>query len=189
MMLLMRLLFVLCAISVTVAARGASFSEENRSTDSSPAAPPRICEIRQKAWCIYQDGSEITDHQKINTDYPNDHIWSMHDTHTPKSVLVIFEPNGCREGFSDKVSALGFNENVQWQGKSWDQMRIRLRSDGSCDLRLLVPLYGRDPLEWAFSVGRGLIAACGDENCTNITPTPADVTDVYQEQFRRQGKE
>ncbi len=184
----MKLFFALWAIIFTVAARGEALANANKSTDSSPAAPPRICEIRQKAWCIYQNGSEITDHQKTTTDYPDDHIWSMRDVHQPRSVLVIFEPNGCREGFSDKVSALGFNENVQWQGKTWDQMRIRLRSDGSCDLRLLVPVYDADPLEWAFSVGRGLIAACRDEKCTNITPTPADVTDAYREKFRRDGK-
>lgn len=173
---------------VAVVTSGAALASEKEVADSSLTAPPRICEIQQKAWCIYQDGSEITDHQKTTTDYPDDHIWSVRDVHNPNSVLVIFEPNGCREGFSDEVSALGFNKDVEWRGRKWDQMRIRLRSDGSCDLRLLVPVYDGNPLEWAFSVGRGLIAACKDEKCTNVTPTPADVTDVYRESFKRAEK-
>lgn len=187
-MLSMRLFLALCVIFAAPASVASSASPVSavKLSGLSPAAPPRQCEIRQKAWCIYQDGSEITDHQKINRDNPNDHIWSMRDVYHQKSVLVILEPSGCRKGFSDEVSALGFDEGVQWQGKSWDQMRIRLRADGSCDLTLLVPLYDGDPLEWAFSVGRGLIAACRDDECTNITPTPADVTDIYRKQFRRE---
>ncbi len=188
MMLLMRLLLALCVIFAAPISE-ASLTPTVKSTGLSPAAPPRTCEIRQEAWCIYQDGSEITDRQKVSRDGPNDHIWSMRDIYHPKSLLVILEPSGCRKGFSDEVTALGFEEDVQWQGKAWDKMRIRLRVDGSCDLTLLVPLYDGDPLEWAFSVGRGLIAACGDDACTNITPTPADVTDIYRKQFRRERQE
>jgi hypothetical protein len=150
------------------------------------ASIPRTCEIRQEAWCIYQDGSEITDLQKIDNKNSNEHIWSMRDINHPYSVIIIFEPDGCRNGFSDKISALGFDENVKWRGRIWDQMRVRLRADGSCDLRLLVPLYNKDPLEWAFSVGRTLIAACADKMCKSIVPTLADVTDKYQKQFKRE---
>jgi hypothetical protein len=149
------------------------------------SAPPRKCEIRHEAWCIYQDGSEITDLQKVTNENPNEHIWTMRDVYHPQSVLVIFEPDGCRNGLADTVDALGFDKDVKWQGKAWDQMRVRLKVDGSCDLRLLVPLFDKNPLEWAFSVGRTLIAACGDEKCTGMTPTPADVTEKYREQFKR----
>jgi hypothetical protein len=148
--------------------------------------PPRVCEIRQRAWCIYQEGAEITDHQKIDGKNPNEHIWSLRDVYHPQSVLVIFEPEGCRKELADVVSAQGFDQGIEWQGKTWDQMRIRLRTDGSCDLRLLVPKYNKDPLEWAFSVGRALLAACADDACTGIQPTIADVTDKYKKQFKRE---
>lgn len=182
----MKLFFILWAIVFTVTAKGGTPANDSKSADSSPSAPPRVCEVQQKAWCIYQEGVEITDQQITNNS--DESIWTMRDVREPKSVLVIFEPSGCRKGFTDTVSALGFSENVQWQGKTWDQMRVRLRTDGSCDLRLLVPPYDGDPLEWAFSTGRALIAACRDEKCTNTAPTPADVTDVYRDKFKRKAK-
>jgi hypothetical protein len=149
----------------------------------SPTSAPRKCEIRQPAWCMYQELSEITD--RLETSGPRNHIWTMYDVDHRHSVLVILEPFGCRQGFADTVVALGFDENVGWQGKTWDRMRVRLRQDGSCDLTMLVPLFDGDPLEWAFSVGRALIMACRDEKCTPTAPTPADVTNQYRDRFRR----
>lgn len=154
----------------------------------SATAPPRQCEIRQKAWCIYQEGAEITDLQKTHNDHPGEHVWMIRDVYHPQSAIVVFEPEGCRRGFSDRVSAQRFDEGIQWHGRDWDQMRVRLRADGTCDLRLLVPVFDGSLLEWAFSVGRTLIAACPDEACTAIVPTPADVTDEYERRFRREGK-
>lgn len=157
---------------------------------ASPAAfgqsrpsPPRKCEIRQPAWCVYQEWSEITD--RLDTTGPRDHIWTIHDVDHPESRLVILEPFGCRTGFADTVTALGFDPDVRWKDKTWDRMRVRLRQDGSCDLTLLVPLFNDDPMEWAFSAGRASIMACRDEKCTPNKPTPADVTDKFREQFKR----
>ena len=148
-----------------------------------PAAPPRKCEIRQPAWCIYQDALKVV--RQLNKE-TREVVWVLSGPSRHDSELVIFEPGGCREGFADTVAVLSFRENIEWEQRAWDEMRVRLRENGSCDLRLLVPLFDRDPLEWAFSTGRGLIAACRDEKCAAITPTLSDVTDIYAKQFKRQ---
>lgn len=138
------------------------------------------------AWCIYQEGAEITNAQRIDHEDFNDHTWILRNAFRPYSQLVIFEPDGCRKGTANSVTALGFDQSVRWRGRLWDQVRVRLRSDGSCDLKLLVPLYDGDPLEWAFGTGRALLAACGDDRCTPIVPTIADVTSQYRSLFRRE---
>ena len=149
------------------------------------SAPPRRCEIRQKAWCIYQEGIEITNLQKLFPDDSYDHAWTLHDALYPYSQLVVFEPNGCREGFANTVTALGFEEQVKWRGKLWDQIRVRLISDGSCDLRLLVPMFDGQPVQWAFNSGPGMIAACMNEQCDGDSTTLTGVRDTYWNQYRR----
>lgn len=164
-----------------------TFSTELK-TSGTTSAPPRSCEIRQQAWCIYQEGVEITDSQRISNKDPGSHTWILQNVYSPKSTLIVFEPNGCRTGFADTVQAMQYIKNIEWREKIWDQIQVRLKSDGSCDLKLLFPLYDGNPLEWAFSTGRVLLAACKDEKCTPIEPTLADVTDQYQKLFKRDGK-
>jgi hypothetical protein len=149
---------------------------------TSLASPPRKCEIRETAWCIDQEASQITDRIGSGID---GRVWTIFDIDYPDSKLVVIEPSGCRRAFADTVVALGFEEAVTWQGEVWDRMQVRLRVDGSCDLSLLVPLPGGTSIEWAFSNGRTLITACRDDKCTPMEPTPADVTDQFREQFSR----
>jgi hypothetical protein len=176
---------IFLASTFMILSTGLASANEPR-TIGPASAPPKVCEIRQRAWCIYQEGAEITDTQRIDNDDPGDHTWILKDVRSPNSSLVIFEPDGCRIGFSDTVKAMEYTRNVKWKGRLWDQMQIGLRSDGSCDLKLLISPYDGNPLEWAFSTGRVLLAACSDEKCTPIMPTPADVTDKYIPLFKRQ---
>ena len=175
------------ALSITLAGISSSASafELIEQSNNAPAAPIRVCEIRQKAWCMYQEDSEITDQPVTERRDAGNHIWSMRSMYHPDDVIMIIEPDGCRNNFANEVRSLGFDENVKWHGRTWDGMRIRLRTDGSCDLQLLVSPYDGNPLEWAFSVGRLLIAACPDDKCTSIVPTPGDVTDKYRGRFMR----
>jgi hypothetical protein len=168
---------------MSISALANAASTEQAESGPKPAAPPPKCEIRQPAWCIYQGASEIVRRFDEKT---RDVVWILSGVPRPDSQLVVFEPHGCREGFADTVTSTGFEENFEWQHKSWDRVRVRLKADGSCDLTLLVPLFSNDPMEWAFSTGRGLIAACKDERCLPSAPTPADVTDKYRKQFRRE---
>lgn len=152
---------------------------------TSISSPPPECQMRQRAWCVHREGLEISWKALPNSQEEFAYAWSLRDPHYPNSPLIVFEPQGCREALADTVKAVGFEEGVTWEDKKWDQMRVRLRSDGSCDLKLLVPLNKNDPLEWAFSVGRVLIAACKDDACTPNAPTPADATDQYRPRFMR----
>jgi hypothetical protein len=120
-----------------------------------PSAPPRKCEIRQAAWCIAQGAWEITDRLIKHDKY--DHAWSVRGFYRPKAPLVVLEPSGCRDGFSDSLSAIQFDRRYAWEGKTWNRMIVRLRSDGSCDLEVLIPKYEDDPSAEAFFSGLPLV--------------------------------
>lgn len=153
--------------------------------NSSASMPPPVCEIRQRAWCIIQANSVISDTSGWeSTDPP--HTWRIHHRKQPGSNLVIFEPKGCRNGLADTVEAIRFSHGVTWEGNSWDEMQVRLRRDGTCDLILRVPVWTGDPLEWPFTEGRMNLVACKDEACSLNQPTIADVTAKYRS--LREGK-
>lgn len=150
---------------------------------ASAASVPFSCEIRQRAWCIQTGSVEITDRERMRGDDPPGSAWVLRDMNYPTSILVVFEPSGCRNGFADTVEAVSYERNVHWDAKSWEQMTVRLRSDGTCDLKLLLQPYRGDSSEWAFSTGTLLLAACKDEMCTPNGPTPADVTRKYRDEY------
>lgn len=127
------------------------------------SAPPRKCEIRLSAWCIAEGAYEIN--RRLANDSVHDRIWSLRGRFRPASKLVIFEPNGCKNGFSDALELLSFESGISWQDRSWDRLKVRLKSDGSCDLTILLPPDSSDPMEWAFSNGLLLVRPCNDEAC------------------------
>ncbi len=67
-----------------------------------------------------------------------------------------------------------------WEGASWDEILVRLRKDGTCDLTLRVPVWVEDSPDWPFKEGIVNLVACKDEACTLNQPTIADLTDKYQ---------
>jgi hypothetical protein len=186
-----KLKFILSAIGLIVLVFRATtvVSSDVAGQRVTPSSPPLNCEIRQRAWCIHNGSAEITELQPMAMSDPPGRAWMLRNTYNPASTLVILEPQGCREGLADTLSPVGLEHNVHWREKSWDQIGLRLRSDGSCDLKLLLPPFNGDADEWAFSQGRFLLQACRDEACTPAGPTPADVTQVYRESYmRKQGK-
>lgn len=126
-------------------------------------APARRCEIRSSAWCIAEGAYEIS--RQLASDSIHDRVWSMRGRFRPESKLVILEPNGCRSGFSNVLELSRFERDIEWQDRSWDRMLVRLKSDGSCDLTVLLPPYDGDPMEWAFADGLLLVRPCKDEVC------------------------
>lgn len=146
-----------------------------------PAAPPHKCEMRQPVWCIYQGASEVAD--RFAKDPVFSHVWTIRGFFKPQAPLVVLEPDGCRVGRSDAVSALGFDEHVPWEGKSWDRIRVRLKSDGSCDMQILVPLFATDPSGEAYFTGLALIQNCTDENCSG--QGLAGLRGQFESQYRR----
>ena len=121
-------------------------------------APARRCEIRLSAWCIAEGAYEIS--RQLANDSIHDRVWSMRGRFRSESKLVIFEPNGCRSGFSNALELTRFERDIEWQDRSWNRMLVRLKSDGSCDLTVLLPPYDSDPMEWAFSDGLLLVRPC-----------------------------
>jgi hypothetical protein len=145
-----------------------------------PAAPPRKCEIRQSAWCIDQGAFEITD--RLAQDSVHDRVWTLRGPFRPESKLVILEPNGCRSGFAETPVLSSYEQKVVWEGRSWDRIRARLKSDGSCDLEVLIPPFDGDPMEWAFSTGLMLVKACKDEACSG--ESLAELKPRFEKRFR-----
>lgn len=154
-----------------------------------PPEPPRKCVIQEKAWCIQEGAAvEITLAQREGRDEVNNNVWRLRDVRHPAFVMTIVEPEGCRRSYADSVQALGYSANVAWRGQVWDEMRVSLRTDGGCTLRILVTPYNGSDFEWAYSTGRLLLAACKDEGCDVLVPTIADVTSVYRDRFRGTAK-
>lgn len=146
-----------------------------------PAAPPRKCEIKQAVWCIEQGAFEIID--RLAQDSLHDRIWIVRGSFRPESKLVVLEPNGCRVGVSDMLSLSHYERDIKWEGRSWDRIRARLKSDGSCDLEVLMPAFDGDPMEWAFSTGLVLLKACADVECAG--QSLAELKSQFEKQFRQ----
>ncbi len=172
--------YVLAAVLSWVLLLGACASHAQSAV--APASPPRHCEIQYSAWCVDQGVFEIT--SRLAEDSVHDRIWILRGEFVPKSRLIVLEPNGCRSGHSDKLSLVNYESEVQWEGEKWERMRARLKSDGSCDLDVLIPASDGDPMEWAFSTGLMLVKSCVDEKCSG--PSLADLKP--QVEGRRQSK-
>ncbi len=145
------------------------------------AAPPRQCEIKQMAWCIQEGAFEIID--RIAEDGIHDRVWILRDSFRPESKLVVLEPNGCRTGRSDALSLLSYESGVTWEGRTWERVKARLKTDGTCDLEVLMPPFDGDPMEWAFSSGLILVGSCPDEACRG--PNLAQLKPKFEAQFRK----
>lgn len=145
-----------------------------------PAAPPRRCEIRLSAWCIAEGAYEIT--RQLANDSVHDRVWSMRGRFRPESNLVILEPNGCRSGFSDALELLKFERGVQWENRSWDRLQARLKSDGSCDLTVLLPPM--TAIQWSgrSQMGLLLVRPCKDDACESAGL--AELRPQFEKQFR-----
>lgn len=131
---------------------------------SAYAAPSIDCELRLGAWCITDGAHEID--RRLAQDSVHDRVWTLRGKLRPESKLIILEPNGCGGSKSDIQSLVEFQHGYKWDGRSWDQARLRLKSNGTCDLTVLFPAYSGDPLEWAILQGLRLIRPCGDEECS-----------------------
>ena len=128
-----------------------------------PAAPPRKCEVRQAVWCIYQGAWEITDRLVEHQKY--DRVWIVRGFFQPRAPLVVMEPNGCREGLADSATAIRFDSQFVWEGKSWNKMTVQVKKDGTCDLDILLPKAQSDPTGEAYFSGLPLLHTCATSTC------------------------
>jgi hypothetical protein len=127
------------------------------------SAPPRKCEIRQSAWCIQQGSFEID--IRTPSDGVHDRKWVLRGQFLSTSELTVLEPNGCRSGVSDTLRLIK-SEIHQVTSMDTQELIVRLKTDGSCDLVVSYPMLDSHPLEWAFRTGLTFIQACENERCT-----------------------
>lgn len=170
-------------IASMVGLLGSGFATASPTT-LAPAAPPSRCEIRLSAWCIAEGAYEIN--RQLANDSVHDRVWSMRGRSKPASKVIVLEPNGCKSGPSDALELLEFEQGVAWQNDSWDRIQVKLKSDGSCDLTILLPPYDGDPLEWAFSSGLPLIRPCNDEKC--IGAGIGELRSQFEKRYRERPK-
>ena len=134
---------------------------------ASASAPPRTCEIRQAAWCIYRDNVTVQHAPSANAKYHS--VWKIWGSYWKENPAVVLEPSGCRNGISDVVELVSSSSGFEWNDRSWDSNVVRLRSDGSCDLNLLSPPESADKRKTAFSAKLTLIQACQSDECAGPT--------------------
>lgn len=127
------------------------------------AAPPARCEIRLSAWCIAEGAHEVT--RQLADDRIHDRVWTLRGRFRPESTVVIFEPNGCKAGYSDVTELKAVDPGVEWRGRAWHRLHVALKSDGTCTLSILLPPDEGDSMEWAFTSGLPLVRACKDDAC------------------------
>ncbi len=145
------------------------------------SAPPLRCEIKLSAWCIVEGAQEIV--RQLATDSVHDRVWRLRGAFRPQSQLVVLEPNGCRSTTSDTLEFVAFDENVNWNSKKWDRLRVRLDTKGHCDLDILLTPDHDDSLEWAYSGGLKLLRHCTSEACEDSTI--AELKPKFESRFRR----
>jgi len=148
--------FILVGTNIAAADRGGQ-----------AVAPPRKCEIRLAAWCIYE--SDITIQHKPAQGAEYHSVWTLWGSYWRQHPAMILEPNGCRSGISNEMRLVTFDGRFRWQNKTWNSAVVRLKTDGTCDLRLLSPTVATDPDGAAFSATLSLIQACQTDECSGPT--------------------
>ena len=149
-----------------------------------PSAPSLRCEIRFSAWCIVEGAYEIN--RQLAGDSIHDRVWSVRGRFKPASKVIILEPNGCKSGSSDALELLKFEQGVRWENGSWDRIQVKLKSDGSCNLEILLPPYDGDPLEWAFASGLPLIRACENDVCDSASI--GELRSQFEQRYRKRSR-
>lgn len=144
------------------------------------AAPHVKCELQMTVWCIREGAKEIV--IKFSQQGTDRRAWIIRGFFQPQWPLVVLEPRGCREGVSDAVSILSFDDGVEWGQESWNRIRVRLKQDGSCDLDILVPYLSDDESGEAFFGGLALIQACTTSTCEG--PSIGRIRGELEERWR-----
>ncbi|HOY23165.1 MAG TPA: hypothetical protein PK002_08415 [Cellvibrio sp.] len=128
------------------------------------AAPERLCEIRQSAWCLLEGAEKIID-EKTETDSKYASVWYVSGPLDQNHGFYVLEPNGCRKGLSDSLNLVNYNDQVEWRNQQWRKIIFRLKNDESCDLEVLLPSAEIDKLGEAFSHTFLLIKSCNSNAC------------------------
>lgn len=122
-----------------------------------PQEPPLKCEVAHGAWCVVRGIGEIKFVARQNEQWNK---WSLYDNYWKREVGVVLETPGCNDTVADRVELIKIRANVLWEGSRWKEAVVSLRRDGTCELRLMVPLSDPIFVRKAASSLSGHIAAC-----------------------------
>jgi hypothetical protein len=122
-----------------------------------PQEPPIKCEVARGAWCIVRGVGEIKFVARQSEQWNK---WSLYDNYWKKEVGVVLEGTACSDTVADKVELIKVRPNVLWEGRRWKEAVVSLRRDGTCELRLMVPIDDPSFVRKAASSLSGHIAAC-----------------------------
>lgn len=170
------LLIILAALLSSCSANTADIADQEL-TAPAPSEPPLKCEITRGAWCFLKSPYELNFSHAQNEPY---FIWVVSEGMWADEAGVILEDDGCVEQPADTLEVIGGMRHVLWQETKWREVKVSLRKDGSCDLRLLVPLAENAPLDMAASALSTHISVCyrGEACAPNV------VADVVYPFFR-----
>lgn len=119
--------------------------------------PPMQCAIKRGAWCIISSNHTIT-YSGVH-DEPR-YQWHIAGDYWKDEPALILESKGCRDAVADDNQIVETNSEVTWEGKRWREVVVRLRKDGTCELRLLAPTFDQVELDAAASRLSTNIAVC-----------------------------
>jgi hypothetical protein len=119
--------------------------------------PPLQCEISRGAWCIIKGVGEIRLEEGRDGKWNK---WTIVDRYWNREVGLIFEEISCADTEADRIEIVHVRSNVRWEQGLWNEATVSLRKDGSCELRLMVPVSDQEFRKKAASSLSGHIAAC-----------------------------
>lgn len=122
-----------------------------------PGEPPLKCEISRGAWCFLKSPYKLTFSHAQNEPY---FIWTVSEDMWADEAGFILEDDGCADHPADTLEVIDGMRSVLWRERQWREVKLRLREDGSCYLRLLVPPLENAPLDMAASALSTHISAC-----------------------------
>ena len=127
---------------------------------AAPLSPPLHCVTEHGAWCVLDGARE---QQLVGASGTS--AFRLSNPSQSDAALIVISPSSCDRVRADQLSFLSFEHGLKRHGQDWERVGMRLRSDGKCDIQILLPQFSSSPFEWAFSTGLQLIRACKSDTC------------------------
>lgn len=136
-------------------------------SDDNSRQGPEICAVRQPVWCIVGRWTTILLQPLPGEAYGP--VWTVTSQPRGDWKIHVLEPLGCRNGLSDTISIVKHDTEFSWHGEAWDNVVVRLKKDGSCDLQLLSSAHVIESSDSDSMLNKlELIRACEDKDCHGI---------------------
>jgi hypothetical protein len=152
-------------------------SAEKARAQASPAAPPQHCVSNHGAWCVLEGASEASLAAE-----PGFTASQLSNPWEAEAAMIVIAPASCSHLQADQLSVLSFEHAQHAYDHDWERLGVRLRADGKCDVKILLPEYSSNPMEWAFSSGLALLRTCRSTPCAG--PLMSDLQPAFATRYR-----